>query len=129
MEIEPGLIEILELLKKRFYLAIATNRSASFQTILHGFDLDKYFDYCVTSSDVKHPKPHPQSLLKILDHFQLSKKQALYIGDSEIDLKTAQRAGVNFIAYKNNIDTPLQIKTHLELKSILGIHEKNYTIP
>ena len=121
MELEPGLIEMLELLKDNYYVAIATNRGITLQTILHRFGLEKYFHYSVTSLDVKMPKPYPECLLKILDHFQLPKEAALYIGDSEIDLETAKNGGVGFIAYKNSLGTPLKIMTHLELKGILGL--------
>ena len=121
MRMEPGLIETLELLKHNHYVAVATNRTTSLQTILHSFGLEKYFDYSITPLDVKEPKPHPESLFKILDHFQLMKEEALYIGDSEVDLKTARRAGVRFVAYKNNLDTLLTIQNHLEVKSLLGM--------
>ncbi|MFA4910157.1 MAG: HAD-IA family hydrolase [Desulfobacteria bacterium] len=121
MEIEPGLIEMLELLKENYYVAIATNRGITLQTILHRFDLEKYFHYSVTSLDVKMPKPDPECLLKILDHFKLPKEAALYIGDSEIDMETAKNGGVVFIAYKNSMSTPLKIMTHPELKGILGL--------
>jgi phosphoglycolate phosphatase-like HAD superfamily hydrolase len=59
-----------------------------------------------------------------MDHFKLPEETALYIGDSEIDIETAKNGGVGFIAYKNNLDAPLKIKNHLELKGILGLQEK-----
>ncbi|MFH1623641.1 MAG: HAD family hydrolase [Pseudomonadota bacterium] len=121
MRMEPGFIEMLGLLKHNHYVAVATNRTTSLQTILRSFGLEKYFDYSITPLDVKEPKPHPESLFKILDHFQLMREEAIYIGDSEIDLETATRAGVRFAAYKNNLDTLLKIQNHLELKSVLGI--------
>jgi phosphoglycolate phosphatase-like HAD superfamily hydrolase len=51
--------------------------------------------------DVKHPKPHPESLIKILDHFELSPQEAIYIGDSQIDESAAKAAGIPLVAYKN----------------------------
>ncbi|MFH2012682.1 MAG: HAD family hydrolase [Pseudomonadota bacterium] len=121
MVIEPGFIEMLKLLKDDYYIAIATNRGVTLPTILNHFNLEKYFHYSVTSLDVKKPKPHPECLLKIMDHFKLPNKAALYIGDSEVDVKTAVNGGINFVAYKNSLGTPLKIENHLELKDILGL--------
>jgi phosphoglycolate phosphatase-like HAD superfamily hydrolase len=56
----------------------------------------------VTSLDVRHPKPHPESLNKILLSFEITPEAACYIGDSDVDRETSQRAGVLFIAYRND---------------------------
>jgi len=55
------------------------------------------FDLVVTSLDVERPKPHPDSLLKILAQFKAAPRQSLYVGDSEVDEKTARAAGVPFV--------------------------------
>lgn len=65
----------------------------------HG--LEGYFDLVVSCLDVKHPKPDPESLIKILDHFGLSPQEAIYIGDSRIDELAAKAAGIPLVAYKN----------------------------
>ena len=122
MKMEPGLMEILKTLEGNYLLSIATNRGKSLNAVLENFKIKHFFKYCVTSSDVLYPKPHPDYLLKIVNNFKASKEEVLYIGDSEVDLITAQEAGINFIAYKNDlIKTPLMIAHHLELKDILGI--------
>jgi HAD superfamily hydrolase (TIGR01509 family) len=55
----------------------------------------------VTALDVKHPKPHPESVKKILDALKFDRKKTLFIGDSGVDRETALSSGVKFIAYKN----------------------------
>jgi phosphoglycolate phosphatase len=101
MIMEPGLKEVLESLKPRFGLAVATNRSNTINKVLEWNSLDKYFDIVVSSLDVKNPKPHPESLWKILHFFSIDPRQALYIGDSSVDRETAEAATVPFVAYKN----------------------------
>ena len=101
MIIEPGLKEVLESLKPRFGLAVATNRSNTINKVLEWNGLDKYFDIVVSSLDVKYPKPHPESLWKILRFFSIDPHQALYLGDSSVDRETAEAAAVPFVAYKN----------------------------
>jgi HAD superfamily hydrolase (TIGR01509 family) len=101
MIMEPGLREVLESLKPRFGLAVATNRSNTINKVLEWNRLDRYFDIVVSSLDVKYPKPHPESLWKILRFFSIDPRQALYIGDSSVDRETAEAATVPFVAYKN----------------------------
>lgn len=101
MIMEPGLKELLEMLKPRVGLAVATNRSNTIGMVLACYDLERYFDIVVSSLDVKHPKPHPESLFKILDFFSVKPREALYVGDSVVDCETAKAASVPFVAYKN----------------------------
>jgi phosphoglycolate phosphatase-like HAD superfamily hydrolase len=101
MIMEPGLKELLDLLKPRFGLAVATNRSNTIGRVLSWNALESYFDIVVSSLDVKNPKPHPESLLKILDFFAIGPDEAFYVGDSLVDYETAGAAAVPFIAYKN----------------------------
>jgi phosphoglycolate phosphatase len=102
MIIEPGLKKLLRLLKPGFGLAVATNRSNSIGKVLEHHGLKGFFDIVVSSLDVQIPKPHPEALHKILDRFQISPEQSIYVGDSLVDYETAKAAGVPFIAYKNS---------------------------
>jgi phosphoglycolate phosphatase len=111
MIIEPGLKELLEWLKPRFGLAVATSRSTTIGEVLKTHGLTAFFDIVVSSLDVEHPKPHPESLFKILDFFQLEPNRLIYVGDSAVDEETARRAGVPLIAYKNK---SLQADRHIE---------------
>ena len=70
MIMEPGLKGLLGLLKPRFGLAVATNRSNTIGAVLESNGLKDFFDIVVSSLDVKNPKPDPEPLLKILDFFQ-----------------------------------------------------------
>lgn len=101
MIVEPGLKEVLQSLKPAFGLAVATNRSNTIGKVLESNGLDEYFDIVVSSLDVKNPKPHPESLLKILRFFSIGPQQAVYIGDSSVDWETSRAASVPFVGYKN----------------------------
>ena len=101
MVMEANLIELLELLKPNCGLAVATNRSNTIDEVLSWNGLSRYFDLVVSSLDVKNPKPHPESLLKILHFFDVRPDETFYVGDSSVDLETARAAQVPFIAYKN----------------------------
>ncbi len=101
MKMEPYLKAFLEYLHPVYKTAISTNRSDTMGRVLTDHGLEGYFDLVVSCLDVKHPKPDPESLIKILHHFRLSPKEAIYIGDSEIDESAATGAGIPLVAYKN----------------------------
>lgn len=101
MQPEPYLKAFLEYLRPTYKTAISTNRSDTMNRVLSDHGLQAYFDLVISSLDVKRPKPHPESLLKILNHFSLSPHEAIYVGDSEIDESAAKAAAIPFVAYKN----------------------------
>jgi len=101
MAIEPDLKEFLGVLKPKFYTAISTNRSTTMPSVMKMHDLEPYFDIVVTSLDVEQPKPHAEALIKILDHFQLSADEAVYIGDSMVDREHTAGVNMRLISFKN----------------------------
>ena len=90
--------------------------------LLAEFNLDGYFDLVVTSSDVKRPKPHPDVLLKISDHFNIPPDQVIYIGDSRLDELAARTAGMPLVAYRNpELSAEYYINSLNEIEGILGV--------
>ena len=121
MIIEPGLPELLDRLQGHCKLAVATNRSNTIDRVLERYKLSAYFDMVVSSLDVDQPKPHPESLEKIMDRFGLSPERVVYIGDSEIDEQTAEAAAVPFMAYKNRkLTGAYHAESMREVASLLG---------
>jgi phosphoglycolate phosphatase len=101
LQTEPGLVPFLRALKPCYHIALATNRTVSTREVLSHFFLDQYFDQVVTAADVAFPKPHPESMERILDNFSVSAEEVLYIGDSQVDEALALATRVVFVAYKN----------------------------
>ena len=101
MIMETGLKKLLGDLKPDFGLAVATNRSDTIGEVLRVNGLDQYFDIVVSSLDVDLPKPHPESVFKILNFFGIGPESCLYVGDSIVDQETCRAANVRLIAYKN----------------------------
>jgi phosphoglycolate phosphatase len=121
LKMEPHLLQTLQRLKEAgIFRAIDTNRSTSMKYIMEKFNLWPHFERVVTALDVKNPKPHPESVEKILEAFQVGKKETVLVGDSEIDEQTAAAAGIKFIAYKNReIAHDAFIDDHLALLTLL----------
>lgn len=102
MRMEPHLKELLSSLPPQVKRAVSTNRATTITDVLRIHGLEDEFDLVISSLDVKNPKPHPESVLKILHHFSVSPAEALFIGDSVVDQESAQGARVPFVAYKNS---------------------------
>ncbi len=119
MRMEQGFMETLEELQPRFHLAVCTNRSTSMEEVLAKFDLTRFFGYVMTASKVKNPKPHPEPLHRILEHYRIAPHEALFVGDSELDRLAAAAAGVPFVAYKASLTGYARINHHREILSLL----------
>ena len=122
LRMEPYLFQILNLLKANGVLrVINTNRTTSMKYIMEHFGLWPFFEMVVTALDVENPKPHPESVEKIIQKFHLNKDEAVFIGDSEVDQQAAKSSGVKFVAYKNReILSDAYIEDHLALLSLLS---------
>lgn len=121
LSLEPHIKETLAALRPSHHTAIATNRGRSLPLVLERLGLTEFFDLTISSLDINHPKPHPECLLLILQHFSIEPQEALYIGDAEVDRRVAARAGVPFIAYKNPALKALHhLEDHLTILQILA---------
>ncbi len=122
MRMEEGLHRVLEFLRqKRIMMAINTNRTTTMGLLLQRFDLDDYFWPVVTAAKVSRPKPHPESIFKILDLWSVQRNEVAFIGDSRVDQETAMASGVPFWAYKNEyLHGEMYIPDFMTLKEFLA---------
>ncbi len=89
--------DILKQLDEKFHLAIVTARPRlEALYALERFNKLQYFDVLVAKEDVKHPKPHPDGIKKVMEKFQLNK--GIYVGYCLDDVKEAQNANIKSIA-------------------------------
>ncbi len=121
MEMEPYLKGFIEFLRPSRKTAIASNRSDTMNHVLEEHGLTGLFDLVVSSLDVKHAKPAPDCLLKIVDHFGILRDEAIYVGDSSIDELAAKAAGIPLVAYKNrHLSAVYHVDSFREMKALLG---------
>lgn len=114
---QEGLIQGLDRLRASGVpCAINTNRTNTMGLILDRFDLHPYFEPVVTAATVRHPKPHPESIYWILGKWGLSPENVVFIGDTEVDRRTAAAAGVAFWAFRNeSLDAERHIRDHRQV--------------
>ena len=115
MRREEELVETLEQLKGHVELAVCTNRATSMEMIIEDFGLEGFFSCIMTAGKVRHPKPHPEPLLTVLEYYAIAPQEALFVGDSAVDMQAAQAAGVPFIAYKSDLPALGRIERHSQL--------------
>jgi HAD superfamily hydrolase (TIGR01509 family) len=124
LKMEPYLLQTLNLLKASGILrVINTNRTTSMKHVMERYHLDPFFDMVVTALDVTNSKPHPESVEKIIQRFNLNKEETVFVGDSEVDQQTAKSSGIKFISYKNNeIPNDAFIDNHLALLNLFSYY-------
>jgi len=95
----PGLKTLLPALKAQGHkLGICTNKPEEpARAILPALGLDGLFDVVIGGDALPVKKPDPAPLLHAFD--ALGEGTRLYVGDSEVDAQTANRAGVPFALF------------------------------
>lgn len=93
-----GIIGLLEYLKKNNYnMAIVSNKFQEGVTDLNNHYFSDYIDVAIGKSPEMRKKPYPDTVLAAIDKLGASKENCLYIGDSEVDIKTAQNANIKSV--------------------------------
>ncbi|HEY0212699.1 MAG TPA: phosphoglycolate phosphatase [Paenirhodobacter sp.] len=109
----PGVQQVLRTLKAEGHpMAICTNKPIGpTHATLNHFDLAPLFDTIIGGDSLPTRKPDPAPLLRA--HTDLGGGPALYIGDSEVDAETAQRAHLPFILFTEGyLKTPVADVPH-----------------
>lgn len=90
----PGTVEVPERLRKMgVRVGVVSNRKFAIAAVEKS-GLAHLFDTVVGLEDVSNPKPDPESLLLALERLGVAAEQAIYVGDTDIDMQTALAANV-----------------------------------
>lgn len=121
IELYDGMEKLLEELQERYNLAVATNASSKFaKKILESQNLLDRFDFLIGADMVKEPKPHPEMLHSVIEHFGHSRDAYLFIGDSQKDELAASRADIPYVMVEWGFSTHSEsISSTQELRNIL----------
>jgi phosphoglycolate phosphatase len=85
--------EGLELLE-RHPMAVLTNKPVKFsERILDGLGLSRYFKYVYGGNSFETKKPDPQGMNVLLRELTAAPREAMIVGDSEVDVRTARNSG------------------------------------
>lgn len=123
----PGVLTCMREWREQGYKlgVVTTKYRHRIESILEKYQEKGLFDIIIGGDSVKHPKPDPEGLLQVLEIWGMSKEEVLYVGDSLVDARTAQAAGVDFAG----VTTGTTTKEALEQYPNIGIFDKVETLP
>lgn len=94
--------EILELLQKlteeNRCIAVISNKNDIAVKELNQVFFQKFIPVAIGESDAVRKKPAPDSVFAAMDELGLAPEECVYIGDSDVDIRTAHNAGIPCIS-------------------------------
>ncbi len=89
----PGVREGLASLAK-YPMAVLTNKPVRFsKAILEGLSLSTFFKHVYGGNSFETKKPDPEGVNTLLRDLGIVARQAMVVGDSDVDVRTARNAG------------------------------------
>ena len=99
-----GLIELLEKLAGKYFLALASgSRHATIDVVLALRDLRRFFPVVVSSEDVADGKPAPDVFLRTAELLDVAPAGCCVIEDSEAGVEAGIAAGMTVIGITNSL--------------------------
>ena len=94
-----GIMTLLKTLQEEnIKMAVISNKLHPAVVELNERFFKEYISLAVGESDTIRRKPDPSAVLAALRELQVSPLEAVYVGDSEVDIETARNAGTRCIA-------------------------------
>ncbi len=105
----PYAVEVLETLKGRYIMSVATSREKQLARLaMDRYSLLKYFGHVVYGEDVNRGKPDPEPFLTAAKLMGISPGSAVVVEDSTSGVKAAKDAGmvviVRIASYNRELD-------------------------
>jgi putative hydrolase of the HAD superfamily len=95
-EVYPEVIEVLEVLRSRFELAVVSNFDGRLRMILEQLGVSQLFSHIFLSSELGADKPDPQIYQRALKLSGLAPNETLHVGDDPVrDWQGAEAAGLS----------------------------------
>ena len=105
-----GSLSVPKELKARGYRVGVVSNRRFVGVAVEKVGLTNLMDTIIGLEDVQRPKPDPQSLLVALSRLETTPEETFYVGDTDIDMKTALAAGVRGIGVTTGYFTETPLK-------------------
>lgn len=93
-----NILDMLKILKQNnINIAVASNKYQEGVSLLTNHLLMPYIDLCVGSSETVKVKPSSDMVDIILKHFNEEKENCLFVGDSDVDIKTGKNSNIKTV--------------------------------
>jgi len=107
----PDALKVLDYFRGKVQ-AVITNKPNPFTVqMLKSLGVSGFFGYVVASNDGFPKKPDPASFLHILEKEGFSPADALFIGDSAVDIQTGRAAGVETVVLAHGFTTANELQS------------------
>ncbi|QOP42112.1 HAD family hydrolase [Sulfurimonas marina] len=113
-ELLPQAREAVELASQFAELGIVTTKTGKYsQVLMEHFGIMEKFQVLIGREHVENPKPHAEPIQKALESFSnIQQKNIWMIGDTELDLISAQNASVNSIGVLSGYGVKNTLEKH-----------------
>lgn len=113
-------VESIELARSVARLGVVTTKTGTYsRDLLEYFGLMDAFEVLIGRENVTHPKPHSEPIDKAIGVMNSNKSKTWMIGDTRLDIESAQNAGIQSVAVTSGYDT------REELSALTDIIETN----
>jgi 2-phosphoglycolate phosphatase len=109
VKIIPGAADALqEIAVQGLKLALVTSTFREYMALklvpLVKAGVDNLFEVMITADDVQHKKPHAEPLIMCSDKLGLAPARCVYVGDTRVDIKAGNAAGMQTVAVLTGFD-------------------------
>ncbi|MDG2278551.1 MAG: HAD-IA family hydrolase [Pseudomonadales bacterium] len=109
---EGVLTTLNELRNRGSQLAVVTNKLTALSVpLLEQLKMADWFDTVVCGDSAAKPKPAPDPVDLCLDRLEVSKDNALFVGDSDTDVKAAQAAKIPVVCMRDGYNHGINVET------------------
>lgn len=96
-------------------LGVVTTKTGKYsKDILDNLGLGCYFETIVGFEDVSHHKPHPEPVETALQRMGAERERTWMIGDTHLDVLSANAAGINHVAVSSGYEDEATLKKHTD---------------
>ena len=114
-----GIVDLLSTLRQKgIKTAVVSNKTDYAVQDLCVKYFDGLFDCVVGVREGLEKKPSPEPINLVLDTLGIDKSKAVYIGDSEVDIQTAENAGMDCISVTWGFRDVLTLKQNGAVKLV-----------
>lgn len=108
VKVIPNVVEVLEILKDKYTLVVATNAGASDTALMRKAlirgKIEHFFSYFFSSKDLGYSKPNVKFFLEICNQLNVFSENCVFVGNDYFkDIEGAAKAGM-FPIFFNHID-------------------------
>jgi phosphoglycolate phosphatase len=97
-------------------LGVVTTKTGRYsRELLEHFGVMRHFELLVGREDVENPKPHAEPIEKAVAFFDCDRTKCWMVGDTRLDIESAQNAGVNAVAVSSGYDNVEQLLTLIDV--------------